>query len=187
MRHTVKLGSRGCGFMGQGLHPPTFPGNPGCAVAAPAEAWPRLGRAVAGRHGIPRLYANRQELAGDREIEAVAAIRSDALNCGIAADLLAIGKHVSVERPHCGSSPAVETSDSPDETAVGDGVSRIPARSGVFHFGWYVWATDGRDLSRGRETPRGQKTARPFPAASQLSVNTPARSGGRTSWWSSAR
>jgi cytoskeletal protein CcmA (bactofilin family) len=45
--------------------------------------------------------------------------------------------------------------------------------TGVFHFGWYVWATDGRDLSRGRETPRGQKTARPFPTASQLSVNTP--------------
>jgi predicted dehydrogenase len=85
--------------MGQGVHLPNFLANPGCQVVALAEARPRLGAAVAAKHGIPRVYFSHRELAADPMAEAVASITSEALHPEIVGDLVAARKHVYIEKP----------------------------------------------------------------------------------------
>lgn len=85
--------------MGQGVHLPNFLASPGCQVVALAEARPRLGQAVAARYAIPRVYSSHTELAADPELDAVAAITSEALHPEIVGELLAAGKHVYTEKP----------------------------------------------------------------------------------------
>jgi predicted dehydrogenase len=62
---TIRLGYVGCGFMAQRVHLPNFLATPGCRVVALAELRPELGRKVATRLGIPKLYRSHEELIAD--------------------------------------------------------------------------------------------------------------------------
>lgn len=97
--HTLKIGFVGCGFMGQLVHLPNFCSLPDCEILALAEVRTELGKQVASKYQIPRLYASHTELAQDPEIEAVVAIMSEYLHPPIAIDLLRAGKHVYIEKP----------------------------------------------------------------------------------------
>ena len=85
--------------MGQLVHLPNFVASERCEVVALAELRPELGRIVADKYGIPKVYTNSSELAQDGEVEGVVAIlpfnRNDLVTC----DLLRAGKHVLVEKP----------------------------------------------------------------------------------------
>jgi predicted dehydrogenase len=95
----IRLGYVGCGFMAQHVHLPNFAALPQCALVAIAERRPKLGRAVASRFAVEKLYSSHAQLANDPEIDAVALSASYAQQGEIAADLLKAGKHVFMEKP----------------------------------------------------------------------------------------
>lgn len=99
---TLKIGFVGCGLMGQLVHLPNFCSLPGCEVVALAEMRTELGRRVAGKHQIPRVYCSHTELAQDPDIEAVVVITSEYLHPPIVIDLLHVGRHVYIEKPLAG-------------------------------------------------------------------------------------
>jgi predicted dehydrogenase len=100
---TVRVGFVGCGFMGQLVHLPNFTSLPDCEVVALAEMRSELGKRVAHRYNIPRVYQSHAELAQDHELEAVVVIMSEHLHHPIAIDLLRAGKHVYIEKPLAGN------------------------------------------------------------------------------------
>jgi predicted dehydrogenase len=95
----VRFGYIGCGFVAQNIHIPNFKAQPNCDFLALAEVRTDLGRRVAARYEIPRVYADHHELGADPEIEAVGVSADFALQGRIAEDLLRAGKDVFMEKP----------------------------------------------------------------------------------------
>jgi predicted dehydrogenase len=95
----VRLAYVGCGFVAQRIHIPNFASLPELRFLALAEVREDLGRRVAARYGIPRVYRSHEEIAADPEIEAVGVSAPYALQGRIAEDLLRAGKHVFMEKP----------------------------------------------------------------------------------------
>lgn len=95
----VKLGFVGCGFMGQMAHLPNFIESEKCQVVALVEKRKSLRDKVAQKYHISKVYSTHEELAQNKEIDAVVEITSDALHSPIAIDLMNRGKHVFLEKP----------------------------------------------------------------------------------------
>lgn len=95
----VRLGYVGCGFIAQHIHLPNFSGLKDCQLVALAELRPELGRKVADHYSIPTLVSSHQELIDNPDIDAVAVSADYVVQGEIAADLLAAGKHVFMEKP----------------------------------------------------------------------------------------
>ena len=95
----VRFAYVGCGFVAQTIHIPNFASLPNGQFLALAEVRPELGREVAARHGISKVYRSHEEIAADPEIEAVGVSGPYALQGRIAEDLLRAGKHVFMEKP----------------------------------------------------------------------------------------
>ena len=95
----VKIGFVGCGFMGQMVHLPNFIESEKCEVVALAEKRKLLRNKVAEKYHINKIYSTHQELARDKEIEAVVEITPDELHSPIAVDLMNAGKHIFTEKP----------------------------------------------------------------------------------------
>jgi predicted dehydrogenase len=105
----IRFAYVGAGFVAQRIHIPNFASLPGCQFVALAEARPELGREVAARYNIPKVYASHQEVAADPEIEAVGVSGPYALQGAIAEDLLRAGKHVFMEKPMAVSAARAES------------------------------------------------------------------------------
>ncbi|MBV9849515.1 MAG: Gfo/Idh/MocA family oxidoreductase [Armatimonadetes bacterium] len=95
----IRFAYVGCGFVAQTIHIPNFRAQPECEFLALAEARRDLGRRVAARYGIPRVYGTHEEVAADPDIEAVGVSAPYALQGRIAEDLVRAGKHVFMEKP----------------------------------------------------------------------------------------
>ncbi len=105
----VRLGYVGCGFIAQHIHLPNFASLRDCELVALAELRPALGRKVADHYGIKTLVNSHQELIDNPEIDAVAVSADYMVQGEIAADLLAAGKHVFMEKPMAVSMRQAET------------------------------------------------------------------------------
>lgn len=99
----VKVGFAGVGFMGQVAHLRNYARIPDCEVIAIAEPRRELGREVARKYGVDKVYTNHRELAEDPDVEAVIASQPHLMNGFIALPLLKAGKHVFIEKPMAGS------------------------------------------------------------------------------------
>lgn len=99
MSNKVRFAYVGCGFVAQTIHIPNFRILPNCDFVAVAEVRQDLGRKVAERYGIPKLYRSHEEIAADPNIEAVGVSGPYALQGRIAEDLIRAGKHVFMEKP----------------------------------------------------------------------------------------
>ena len=95
----VRMGYVGCGFMAQMVHIPNIWGLRETELVALAEPRAALLDAVAARYGVARRYDSHRGLADDPEIEAVMVSGHYSGQGEIAAELLAAGKHVLVEKP----------------------------------------------------------------------------------------
>ena len=95
----IRLGYVGAGFLAQSVHLPHFAGLPGCRLAALAEVRGDLRQRVGARLGISRLYPDHRAMLEDAAIEAVAVSAAYAVQGEIAAECLAAGKHVFLEKP----------------------------------------------------------------------------------------
>ena len=95
----IRFAYVGCGFVAQTIHIPNFRAQPDCDFVALAEARPGLGRRVADRYRIPKVYTSHEQIAADPDIEAVGVSAPYALQGRIAEDLIRAGKHVFMEKP----------------------------------------------------------------------------------------
>jgi len=102
------MGYVGCGFVAQRIHIPNFVSLPDCRMLALAEVRQDLGRRVAARYGIPKVYRSHEELAENPEIEAVGVSAPFSLQSRIAEDLLRAGKQVFMEKPMAVSAARAE-------------------------------------------------------------------------------
>jgi predicted dehydrogenase len=105
----VRFAYVGCGFVAQTIHIPNFHAQKNCRFLALAEARPELGREVAARYGIPKVYTSHEEIAADPDIEAVGVSGPYVLQGRIAEDLLRAGKHVFMEKPMAVSTARAES------------------------------------------------------------------------------
>ena len=95
----IRFAYIGCGFMGQTIHIPNFSRLSNCNFMALAEVREELGKSVALRYGIPKVYRSHEDVARDPDIEAVGVSAPYTLQGHIAKDLLSAGKQVFMEKP----------------------------------------------------------------------------------------
>lgn len=96
---TVGLGFVGAGMVGQVAHLGNYVDLPGCKVVALAELRPELGRKVAAKFGVRKVYQSHRELLADNEVEAVVVVTRPQAHGPIVLDALEAGRHVLSEKP----------------------------------------------------------------------------------------
>lgn len=69
----VKIGFVGVGFMGQRAHLQNYVNIPDCEVVAISELRPDMGRLVAARYGIPKVYRTAEEMFAAEKLDGVVA------------------------------------------------------------------------------------------------------------------
>ena len=69
----VRLGFVGVGGMGQCAHLRNYATIPDCEVVALAELRPGLGKRVASRYEVPRVYPNHEELLAHETLDGIVA------------------------------------------------------------------------------------------------------------------
>jgi predicted dehydrogenase len=109
MMEKVRVGFVGAGFMGQLAHLVNFSEMPQCDLVALAEHRPQLGKQVAERYRIPKVYKTHEELCADPTIDAIVEITSDDMHAPIAIDAMNAGKHVYLEKPMATNLPDART------------------------------------------------------------------------------
>ncbi|MDP7237548.1 MAG: Gfo/Idh/MocA family oxidoreductase [Candidatus Latescibacteria bacterium] len=79
----------------------------------------RLGRRIAERYRIPKIYETREELCAETSTDAVVEFTSDDIHAPVAIDGMNAGKHVCLEKPMAPNLPDARTME---DTADRNGV-----------------------------------------------------------------
>jgi len=95
----LRIAVVGAGFMAQSAHISCFQLAEGAEVVGLASGRPNLRQAVASRFGIPKQYADWQEVAADPDVDAALVLLPPEYNPDICCGLLQAGKHVFAEKP----------------------------------------------------------------------------------------
>ena len=95
----VRIGFVGVGAMGQCAHLQNYATLDDCEVVALAELRPELGRRVAERYGVPRVYANHEELLANEELDGIVASQPYNRHGVLLPDLFKKGVPVLTEKP----------------------------------------------------------------------------------------
>jgi predicted dehydrogenase len=97
----IRLGFIGAGFMGQLAHLSNYAELDECVIEALAEPRKELGREVAGRYGIKKVYNDHIDLLKHCELDAVVASQYYGNHINIVPDILNIGVPLFTEKPLC--------------------------------------------------------------------------------------
>jgi predicted dehydrogenase len=95
----IRLGMIGVGTMGQAAHLRNYTALPDVEVVAIAEIRPKLGRDVAARYGIPRVYAGHRELLAAERLDGIVAIQPFGMHVDLVPELLEKKVPVLTEKP----------------------------------------------------------------------------------------
>ena len=95
----VRIGFVGVGAMGQCAHLRNYTAIDRCEVVALAELREGLGREVASRYGIPKVYANHEELLAHEELDGLVAVQHYARHGSLLPSLFESGLPVLTEKP----------------------------------------------------------------------------------------
>lgn len=95
----LRIGFVGVGGMGQCAHLKNYAVLPECEVVALAELRPGLAARVAAKYGVPRVYANHQEMLAAEELDGIVASQPFTRHTVLVPELLAAGKPVFTEKP----------------------------------------------------------------------------------------
>jgi len=102
MGKKVKIAFLGCGYMGQNAHMKNyFEQRDECEIVALAEARPELGKLVAARYGIPKVFTSYQDMLKGAEFDAVVASQQFSNHINIVPMVLESGKPLLTEKPVC--------------------------------------------------------------------------------------
>jgi predicted dehydrogenase len=102
MDEKLRIGIIGVGQIGQ-FHLDNYQAIPEVTVVAIADTNRELGTRVAGRYGIPDVYADFHELLRREDIQAVDVCLHNNLHMPVSVAALQAGKHVYCEKPMAGS------------------------------------------------------------------------------------
>lgn len=95
----VRLGFVGVGGMGQCAHLINYVDLPDCEVVAIAEIREKLGKKVAARYGIARVYRDHTELLANEKLDGIVASQPYNRHGVLLPDLYAAGVPVFTEKP----------------------------------------------------------------------------------------
>jgi predicted dehydrogenase len=98
----LRIGIIGVGQIGQ-VHLENYQAIPEVTVAAIADTHPERASEVAGRYGIPDVYADFRDLLRREDIQAVDVCLHNNLHMPVGVAALEAGKHVYCEKPMAGS------------------------------------------------------------------------------------
>jgi predicted dehydrogenase len=127
---TVKIGFVGVGSMGQCAHLRNYVTIPDCEVVAIAEIREGLGRKVAARYGVPRVYRTHEELFVHEKLDAIVAAQPFTRHGLLVPELLKAGVPVFTEKPLAGS------------LECGEKVVEAVRKSGTWHMVGYHKRSD---------------------------------------------
>ncbi len=95
----IRIGFVGVGGMGQAAHLRNYIATPECEVVAIAEIRPKLGKKVAERFGVQRVYDGFEPMLAAEELDGIVAIQPFGMHIDIVPKLLAKGVPVITEKP----------------------------------------------------------------------------------------
>ncbi len=104
----VRIGFVGVGLMGQMAHLANYVNVEGCEVVALAEVRPELGRKVAARYGIAKVYADHRAMLASEALDGVVASQLFGRHAALLPEIYPKVKHVFTEKPLCASVEAGE-------------------------------------------------------------------------------
>jgi predicted dehydrogenase len=104
----VRIGFVGVGNMGQAAHLRNYAVLPDCEVVAIAELREKLGRLVAARYGVPRVYGSHREMLAAEKLDGIVASQPFTRHSVLLPELLKKGVPVFIEKPLAGSVEAGE-------------------------------------------------------------------------------
>jgi len=104
----VRIGFVGVGFMGQVAHLKNYVTVPGCRVVAICELRQGLGKKVASRYGVPRVYSSHTEMLDAEELDGIVAAQPFRRHSVLVPELLRAGVPVFIEKPLAASVEAGE-------------------------------------------------------------------------------
>ena len=99
MSKTVKIGFVGVGNMGQCAHLRNYASLEGCEVVALTEPRPQLAQRVAHKYGVPRIYANAEEMMAREELDGLVAPQPFQRHGELVAPLYRFGLPILTEKP----------------------------------------------------------------------------------------
>lgn len=104
----VRIGFVGVGSMGQCAHLRNYVTVPECEVVALAEIRPELGRRVAARYGIPKVYVSHEEMLAREKLDAIVSAQPFTRHGVHVPELLKAKLPVFIEKPIAGSLDSAE-------------------------------------------------------------------------------
>ena len=126
----IRIGFVGVGGMGQCAHLRNYVTVPDCEVVAIAEIREQLGKKVAERYGVPRVYKNHEEMLAKEKLDGIVASHMFTRHGVLIPELLKAGVPVFSEKPLAGS------------VAAGEKIVEAVKESGTWHMVGYHKRSD---------------------------------------------
>jgi predicted dehydrogenase len=145
-RRNLRIGFVGVGKMGQCAHLRNYAALPDCEVVALAELRPELGKKVAARYGVPRVYNDHKKMLAEEELDGIVASHHFRRHGLLLPELLEAGLPLFTEKPLAGSVEA------------GQVVLDALAKSGTWHMVGYHKRADPATMHAKAEIDRLKET-----------------------------
>lgn len=142
----VRIGFVGVGGMGQCAHLKNYATLPDCQVVAIAELREELGRRVAARYGIPRVYRTHEELIANETLDGIVASQPFNRHGVLVPELLKAKVPLFTEKPLAGTVEA------------GERIVQAVAQSGTWHMVGYHKRSDPATMYAKAEIDRLKQT-----------------------------
>jgi len=142
----ARIGFVGVGSMGQCAHLKNYVTVDGCEVVAIAEVREGLGRRVAEKYGVPRVYRDHEAMLEAEELDGIVASQPFTRHGTLVPQLLSAGVPVFTEKPLAGS------------IEQGERIVRAVAASGTWHMVGYHKRSDPATMYAKAEIERLKAT-----------------------------
>jgi predicted dehydrogenase len=142
----VKIGFVGVGGMGQCAHLKNYVTVPDCEVVALAEVREELGRKVAQRYGVPKVYRTAEEMLAAEKLDGIVASQPFTRHGTLVPELLKAGVPIFTEKPLAGT------------IAMGEKILATLANSGTWHMVGYHKRSDPASMYARAEIARLKET-----------------------------
>jgi predicted dehydrogenase len=141
-----RIGFVGVGAMGQCAHLRNYVNLPGCEVVALAEIREELGKKVAQRYGVPRVYRSHDEMLAAEKLDGIVASQPFERHGTLLPEILKAGVPIFTEKPLAG---AIES---------GEKILAALEKSGTWHMLGYHKRSDPATMYARAEIDRLKST-----------------------------
>lgn len=142
----TRIGFVGVGGMGQCAHLKNYVTVPDCEVVALAEVREGLGKAVAAKYGIPKVYKDHTEMLKNEKLDGIVASQPFTRHGTLISELAQYGIPIFTEKPLAGS------------IEQGERILRALAQGGSWHMVGYHKRSDPASMYVKKEVDRLKET-----------------------------